>query len=1108
MDTIKIHLLGDVSVTSPDGDRHVVTRLQARAVLALLVLDRPRAIGRHEVAELLWGPDLPVHWTGAVRGVMAKLRAFLRDSGQGATRLTTTAEGWQLEVPPGTEVDLEESLNLLAGAEQVARSDRSPVDSQNSDSAHIEAAAERAAQAADMLALGFAPGAPGEWVERRRRLVEHHHRRALELAARLGLEATRTDIALIAAEALSELDPFDETAAGLLAEAFLQSGDRRGARDHLTRFRRRLRDELDVELAAELEDLLQATGPAEPTAAPSSLTPVPRSPLFGRGEELDRLWSTWQTVVSSGTARLGVVTGEPGSGKTRLLTELARSLEAEGKPVLWSSCSPDGRTSFEPLLTAFPALADHGSTFAVPLASSRSETSPAYDEPAWSGLVSTRAELFGAVASILEQVLDRPTLWVLDDLQWTDQDTADALAHMARDLARAPVHLLVATRGHPRGLATVLEHLSRAMPSETIHLRGLDRGAVQEMLAHAGVGSSEELGSRVHERTGGNPFFITQLLDEWDGTADLDPSGMPGALRSWIDHRLDALEPRAASVLAAASVSAGSLDVDLLAAMTGLEALTVSEDLDSLVRQGFLTQLPRGDHGIYFSHALTREAVLHRVGEPRRQILNAAAAAWLDEGARGGAATVARHLRLSGDRRHRDPVEVELAAGDDELRRGAWATALAWFEPVATSDDALPDLRIKALIGAGRARRGLGDRAGARVDFRTALDGARSIEASRLFAEAALGLVGGGARGVSDDMADQERATLLRAALGPLGEADDDLVIPLQLELAVALLLTDRVQERDGLVRDSVGRARHLDRPDLLGSALLATRIADLDPNLAETRLDVVQEVLALPKPVRSPELTVQALVGRHEDLLLIGDRARAREALAESAEVVSRWPHPYWRWVVATWQVLELIIDGDLEAAESGAIAAVELQADHPESVACLGVNLVDIRLFQGRAGEVVDLLTGAADDNPQIPCYRAVLALCLAEAGDLEAARRELAHFADSGFANIPHDTNRLLTLAALADLCATLADVESAIRIEELLSPHAGRQVILNCYAGGGAYWGPVDTQLARLAALCGSPGAAEIAQEAQSSAYRFCAPLAAERVPDLRDEAASL
>jgi tetratricopeptide (TPR) repeat protein len=438
-----------------------------------------------------------------------------------------------------------------------------------------------------------------------------------------------------------------------------------------------------------------------------------------------------------------------------------------------------------------------------------------------------------------------------------------------------------------------------------------------------------------------------------------------------------------------------------------------------------------------------------------------------------------------------------IAAGQQSLAEMAWSGALDWFRQAAERRPDGGEERIEALIGIGTAERALGRRDDARRALTEALDLARAGDAPRLAAEATLALVGGGARGVAEDVDDAERADLLRTAIAGLGADDDDLVIPAQLELALALLLTDRVDERTALASDALQRARRLGRPDLLGNALLGSRVARPSPEHAEERLADVAEVLAIDAADRPLTVTLAALMSRHEDALLIGDRALATAALDDASVLADAAGHPYWRWVVATWHTLGLIIDGDLDGAEAASFAALELQADHPEAIACLGVELVDVRLYQGRSGEMVDLLSGAADENPQIPCYRAVLALCLAESGDRVRAEIEYRSFADHDFATIPDDTNRLLTLAVLADVAATLGDEIGGRSLARLLTPHAERQVILNCFGGGGAYWGPVATQLGRLAALAGNDAASEHwFEQALQSAIDFGAPLAAD------------
>jgi hypothetical protein len=288
--------------------------------------------------------------------------------------------------------------------------------------------------------------------------------------------------------------------------------------------------------------------------------------------------------------------------------------------------------------------------------------------------------------------------------------------------------------------------------------------------------------------------------------------------------------------------------------------------------------------------------------------------------------------------------------------------------------------------------------------------------------------------------------------------------------------------------------------PANLARALLNTRITKLDPARAAERLADLDEVLALPSSRLSPEQSIAAAAYRHEELLRLGRRAEATTMLSRAQVLADQHRHPYWQWVVRTWEGLGRVIDGDLDGAEAIAFEAAGLQVDaSEESLACLGVNLVSIRLHQRRAGEIMELIGDAAARYPHIPCYRAVLALCAAESGDAAAADAAYRSFADPSFAGVPDDPNRFLTLAVLAHVAAELGDEDGAAPLTELLAPYRSLHVVLNCYGGGGTYWGPARYALARLAALDGRrDAAAQLFVEALADAEHLGAPLHVERI----------
>jgi hypothetical protein len=374
-----------------------------------------------------------------------------------------------------------------------------------------------------------------------------------------------------------------------------------------------------------------------------------------------------------------------------------------------------------------------------------------------------------------------------------------------------------------------------------------------------------------------------------------------------------------------------------------------------------------------------------------------------------------------------------------------------------------------------------------------ALELARAHDLGRAVAATTLSLVGGGGRGVALDLADRERELLLRSALEQLGEDDRDLAVAVLAELALSLVLTLEIDDRIALCERALLLARESGEARLLATALWARRVALMGPAGTTERLADSREASALPPGEVPADLAVAVQLGLVEDLLELGDRDAADAALTIARRLATDLDHPYWSWATECWNTLATIIDDDLDTAEQLAFAALSHQPDgHPEAVAALGVNLVDIRLLQGRAGEMIALLADAADEHPNIPCYRAVLALCCAASGDLAGAREAFDAFAARGF-DVPVDSNWLLTIAALADVAATLGDVDAGAELSARLEPYADRQVILNCYGGGGAWWGPVAYHLGRLARTAGDVERARtLLRDATERCERFRAP----------------
>ncbi len=252
-----------------------------------------------------------------------------------------------------------------------------------------------------------------------------------------------------------------------------------------------------------------------------------------------------------------------------------------------------------------------------------------------------------------------------------------------------------------------------------------------------------------------------------------------------------------------------------------------------------------------------------------------------------------------------------------------------------------------------------------------------------------------------------------------------------------------------------------------------------------------------MPRRQVGSETLIAAHCYRHEDLVRKGDFSGASLALDASSEIVDHYPEPYWRWVITTWRYLGELHAGHIDRAEELAHAAAAMRRTVMEAQACLAVNLVNIRLYQGRPAEMMPTLAGAVESHPEIPAYRAVLAFCASEAGDHDAAGETLRWFDRAGYANLPTDTNRFLALALLGHVAASARDVAAGRSLRVLLEPYREHWVVLACYGGGGASWGPATHVLARLADLAGDRATADAEFERALVQARY-APLALARI----------
>jgi DNA-binding NarL/FixJ family response regulator len=206
----------------------------------------------------------------------------------------------------------------------------------------------------------------------------------------------------------------------------------------------------------------------------------------------------------------------------------------------------------------------------------------------------------------------RPCLLVFEDVHWADEGTLDLLRFLGRRVAAWPCALVLSYRAeevigsHP--LCQVLADLPGA-GVQRLALRPLSPDAVAALARQAGRPAEG-----LHQATGGNPFYITEVLNS--GLADAQ-QGVPSSVREAVQARLSRLAADERELLHRLSQLPAAAPLWLLRAWLPPEAAAA---LQPCLERGLLVQ---GDQGLAFRHALARRATAEAVPPVRRQALHA-----------------------------------------------------------------------------------------------------------------------------------------------------------------------------------------------------------------------------------------------------------------------------------------------------------------------------------------------------------------------------------------------------------------------------------------------------------------------------------------------------
>jgi predicted ATPase len=335
--------------------------------------------------------------------------------------------------------------------------------------------------------------------------------------------------------------------------------------------------------------------------------------LLERAEGLAMLELALAGVKETGRGRLVFVCGEAGVGKTALLRRFCQVLE-ERVRVLWGACEP----LFTPRpLGPFCEIAEVGGELGR--------------------VVQNGAKPYEVAGELIRELRRQaPAVLVLEDVHWADEATLDVLRLLAGRAEAVPALILTSYRDdeleRARPLRIVIGEVARAAATERLIVEPLSRDSVATLARPFPVDPDE-----LHERTGGNPFFVTEVLA---GVGE----EIPPSVRDAVLARAARLSPQARRVLEAVAVAPPRAELWLLDALAGEDAAYVAECLNS----GMLR--PETD-AVIFRHELARLAVEGSLAPTRRVDLHRKALAALTDAPEDARdlARLAHHAEAAGD---------------------------------------------------------------------------------------------------------------------------------------------------------------------------------------------------------------------------------------------------------------------------------------------------------------------------------------------------------------------------------------------------------------------------------------------------------------------------
>ena len=782
---------------------------------------------------------------------------------------------------------------------------------------------------------------------------------------------------------------------------------------------------------------------------PGRLMGTPPLSYVGRVEERELLEKMWEKAAG-GERQVGLVAGEPGIGKTRLVTHAALSRHGEGANVLYGRCEEDLATPYGPWIEALSHYVEHAPdevlkahvdthggelTRLVPALRTRIPETPA---PRTTDPETERYVLFSAIAGLLEMAsAQRAMVLLLDDLHWADKPTLALLKHLVGGNSRQSLLMLGTyrdselSRDHP--LTVTLADLRSEEGVQRIVLKGLGEGDVVSIMEAAAGREMDTLGRRlaadIAGETDGNPFFVSELLrhliesgrltrredGRWELEGEISNLGLPQSVREVVGRRIERLGESSRSALAAAAVIGRDFDVDLLLEVTGLGEDELLDLLEKAVEASILMERANRPGSFTFAHALITHTLYEDLSATRRARL--AQAGGREPSRRPAVATPARGSRswpTTGPRRPSRWTRTRRSSTAAARASARWrisrptrrcaGSARPWsFSPSSRIRD--PAERCDILIGLGEAQKQTGD-----SDFRQTLLDASALaeelgDGDRL-ARAAMTNNRGfmSAAGITDE----DVISKLESAIELAGESQLERRATLLSLLSLELIWAGDLERRLELAEQALELARESGDERSVAFVLWRRFNPTALPETLDQRTADMAEMREIADRLGDPYLRFFAALYSSTEAFERGDRALLDSEVGTLREIADELGQPVPRWSARWIEAVKALLAGHLDRAEELVEEAAQVGSDsgQPDALTFYTGQLQQVRWAQDRADELEEIFVQGVEDNPDLSPYRAILAWTYCDMDRTDEARALLDPVAAGGFEEIPKE------------------------------------------------------------------------------------------------------